>query len=257
MKWINHQIATGFIVYAATDDALFVASSIMGAVIPDKVEGSPPRENKAYWNWRRNHRTWSHYPPIYFALIAALQFAKNYYPNPTLGIFLNVLTYVLIGALLHIAEDGICGKVPIFKPRKKYGVKLFKVGSWQEYFFVTLIICGCLLFRFGDVFVDEFDLREKLPRIDINLGGFTLKSYSYTPERVCSKQINFSIDDEGKLHDVKFFGGCPGNLVAISTLVEGQDAKKTADLLRGNPCGARGTSCADQFAKAIDEAIAG
>lgn len=82
-----------------------------------------------------------------------------------------------------------------------------------------------------------------------------MKNFSYTPERVCSKQINFSIDDEGKLHDVNFFGGCPGNLPAIAKLVEGKDAKEISDILRGNPCGNRGTSCADQFSIAIDKAL--
>ena len=151
MKWINHQIVTGFIVSTATDDAIFTASAIVGAVLPDRVEGSPPKENKAYWKWRKNHRTWSHYPPIYFALIAAAQIAKNYYPDPTLALALNLMTYALIGALLHIAEDGICGKVPIFTPRKKYGIKLFKVGSRSEYFFAALIIFICLFARFGDI----------------------------------------------------------------------------------------------------------
>lgn len=79
-----------------------------------------------------------------------------------------------------------------------------------------------------------------------------MKDYSYQTERTCSKQINFSIDDEGKLHNVQFLGGCPGNLPAISKLVEGKDAKEIADILRGNPCGGRGTSCADQLAIAID-----
>ena len=83
-----------------------------------------------------------------------------------------------------------------------------------------------------------------------------MKNFSYTPERVCSKQINFSVDDEGKLHDVNFLGGCPGNLPAIGKLVEGKDAKEIANILRGNPCGARGTSCADQLAIAIDKTIA-
>lgn len=151
MKWINHQIVTGFIVCTSTDDALFTASSIVGAVIPDRVEGSPPKESSAYWKWRKNHRTWSHYPLIYLALIAAAQVAKDYYPEPTLAFALNLITYALVGALLHIAEDGICGKVPLFMPRKKYGIKLFKVGSWHEYFFAALIISICLFVRFGDI----------------------------------------------------------------------------------------------------------
>ena len=151
MKWINHQIVTGFIVCTVTNDALFTASSIVGAVIPDRVEGSPPKESSAYWKWRKSHRTWSHYPLIYLALIAAAQFAKDYYPEPTLAFALNLITYALVGALLHIAEDGICGKVPILLPHKKHGIKLFKVGSWREYFFAALIILICLFVHFGDV----------------------------------------------------------------------------------------------------------
>lgn len=80
-----------------------------------------------------------------------------------------------------------------------------------------------------------------------------MKSYSYDTTGVCSKQINFSVDDEGKLRDVKFVGGCPGNLLAIGKLVEGKDAKEIADLLRGNDCRGRGTSCTDQLALAIDQ----
>jgi len=158
MKWINHQIVTGFIVYAVSDNALFVASSIVGAVLPDKVEGSPPQESRAYWKWRKNHRTWSHYPPLYIALILAAQFAINYFQNPHVELILNLVTYALFGALLHIIEDAICGKVPVFTPHRKHGIKLFKVGSWQEYFFAALIIGGCLLFRFKDLFLSEFNL---------------------------------------------------------------------------------------------------
>ena len=74
--------------------------------------------------------------------------------------------------------------------------------------------------------------------------------FEYAPEGVCSRKINFDIVD-GKLHNVRFTGGCPGNLIAISKLVEGKDAKEVAALLEGNQCGMRGTSCADQLAKAI------
>ena len=82
-----------------------------------------------------------------------------------------------------------------------------------------------------------------------------MKNFNYQPQNVCSKQISFDIDDENKLHNVKFIGGCPGNLLAIGKLVEGQDAKKIADILRGNDCRGRGTSCGDQLALAIDEAV--
>lgn len=83
-----------------------------------------------------------------------------------------------------------------------------------------------------------------------------MESYTFNPQRVCSKRIDFSIDEDGRLHDVQFLGGCPGNLPAIGRLVEGKDAKEIADILRGNPCGGRGTSCADQLSIAIDAALA-
>lgn len=78
--------------------------------------------------------------------------------------------------------------------------------------------------------------------------------YSYNTTGTCSKRITFSIED-GKLHNVSFLGGCPGNLKAISKLVEGMDATKVVEILEGNTCGMKPTSCADQLAKAIKEVI--
>jgi uncharacterized protein (TIGR03905 family) len=78
---------------------------------------------------------------------------------------------------------------------------------------------------------------------------------TYKPSGVCSVQIDFDIDDEKKLHNVKFVGGCNGNLKAIGKLVEGKEAAEIAEILRGNICGMRNTSCADQLARAIDQAV--
>ena len=83
-----------------------------------------------------------------------------------------------------------------------------------------------------------------------------MQTYTYKPTcPVCSRRISFSLED-GKLHDVRFVGGCDGNLKAIGKLVEGADAKEIAAILRGNDCGGRGTSCADQLARAVEEALA-
>ena len=79
-----------------------------------------------------------------------------------------------------------------------------------------------------------------------------MKHVTFSPKGVCAMQIDFDVED-GKLHNVRFIGGCNGNLKAIGRLVEGKDAKEVADILRGNTCGMKGTSCADQFARAIDE----
>ncbi|MBQ7554520.1 MAG: TIGR03905 family TSCPD domain-containing protein [Bacteroidaceae bacterium] len=78
--------------------------------------------------------------------------------------------------------------------------------------------------------------------------------YSYTPQGVCSQLIEFDVTD-GKLHNIQFTKGCPGNLKAISKLLEGADARWAADRLRGNTCGANVTSCADQLSKAIEMAL--
>ena len=69
--------------------------------------------------------------------------------------------------------------------------------------------------------------------------------YEYQPEGVCTKLITFDIED-GKIYGLHFLAGCPGNLAAISRLLEGADAMKTIRTLRGNRCGHRMTSCADQ-----------
>lgn len=81
-----------------------------------------------------------------------------------------------------------------------------------------------------------------------------MENHAYQTENICAKTISFDLED-GKLYNVRFQGGCPGNLLAISKLLEGTDAKEAADLLRGNPCGLKTTSCTDQLAQAIDEAL--
>lgn len=81
-----------------------------------------------------------------------------------------------------------------------------------------------------------------------------MRHITYTPNGVCSKQINFDIDDAGNIHNLQFTGGCSGNLRAISKLLEGQNAVNAANILQGNMCGARSTSCADQLAQAIIQA---
>ena len=82
-----------------------------------------------------------------------------------------------------------------------------------------------------------------------------MEKYTYIPNGVCARKIDFEIED-GKLHNVKFTGGCDGNTKAIGKLLEGADAAHTVEVLKGNKCGMKGTSCADQLAKGIEEALA-
>ena len=84
--------------------------------------------------------------------------------------------------------------------------------------------------------------------------GDEMKSYTYYPSGVCSTSIAFDL--EGKtIHNVVYTSGCDGNLKAIGKLVEGMDAKEVISLLKGNDCSGRGTSCADQLAIALEEAL--
>ena len=83
-----------------------------------------------------------------------------------------------------------------------------------------------------------------------------MADYSYETQGVCAKAISFSVND-GKIYNIVFHGGCPGNTQAIAKLLEGTDAKRVVEILKGNQCGARGTSCADQLAIAVEGALSG
>lgn len=80
--------------------------------------------------------------------------------------------------------------------------------------------------------------------------------YDFKTKNVCAATVSFDLED-GKLKNVRFVGGCNGNLKAIGKLCEGKDAAEIANTLRGNTCGLNSTSCADQLAHAIDAALAG
>jgi len=78
----------------------------------------------------------------------------------------------------------------------------------------------------------------------------------YTTKGTCSRLINFDLED-GKVKNVQFIGGCNGNLKGIGSLVEGMPAEEVIKRLRGTTCGMKNTSCPDQLAKALEEALNG
>lgn len=82
-----------------------------------------------------------------------------------------------------------------------------------------------------------------------------MKEVLFNTKGVCAQQIYFQLDDEKKIHELKFIGGCNGNLKAIGKLCEGKDAAEVASILQGNTCGFKSSSCADQLAKAIMENV--
>jgi uncharacterized protein (TIGR03905 family) len=77
--------------------------------------------------------------------------------------------------------------------------------------------------------------------------------YEYKTNGTCSTKIQFEIID-GLVRNVRFTGGCNGNLKAIAALVEGMPKEKVIEILRGIDCRGKGTSCGDQLARALEEA---
>lgn len=80
-------------------------------------------------------------------------------------------------------------------------------------------------------------------------------AYQYRPRGVCSQGITFEFED-GRVKNVRFVGGCSGNTQGVSRLVEGMPAEEAVRRLSGIRCGMKATSCPDQLARAIREAMA-
>lgn len=78
--------------------------------------------------------------------------------------------------------------------------------------------------------------------------------YQYKTKGTCSQAIEFDLEGN-VVKNISFFGGCNGNLKAISKLVEGMTVEEIEAKLAGNTCGFRSTSCADQLAKAVRKAL--
>ncbi len=76
----------------------------------------------------------------------------------------------------------------------------------------------------------------------------------YQTHGVCSKNISFDIKDN-KVYNVQFTGGCHGNLQGIGKLVEGMNVDEVISRVEGIKCGPKSTSCPDQLARALKEAV--
>lgn len=79
--------------------------------------------------------------------------------------------------------------------------------------------------------------------------------HAYKPVGTCSTKIEFELDEEKKIRNLRFTDGCNGNLNGIATLVEGADAAGIAKKLKGTRCGRKKTSCPDQLAAALEKAL--
>ena len=84
-----------------------------------------------------------------------------------------------------------------------------------------------------------------------------MKNIVYRTKGTCSREINITLDDENKIEEVVFVGGCSGNTTGISRLVVGMDAEEAIRRIKGVKCGFKSTSCPDQLALALEKCLAG
>jgi len=81
-------------------------------------------------------------------------------------------------------------------------------------------------------------------------------TYDYKPKGICARAIKIELEGD-VIRSVTFNGGCAGNLTGISRLVEGMPAGEVIAKFKGTRCGMKATSCPDQLARALEEALAG
>ena len=80
-------------------------------------------------------------------------------------------------------------------------------------------------------------------------------THTYIPHGVCSRQMNVELDENGVITNCEIIGGCAGNTTGICELVKGMNAEDAIKRMKGIDCRGRGTSCPDQLANALDEAL--
>ena len=77
----------------------------------------------------------------------------------------------------------------------------------------------------------------------------------YTNKGVCSRKTVVDLDENGIIREIEVVGGCSGNTQGIMKLLVGMDAREAITRMKGINCGGRGTSCPDQVARALEEAL--
>ena len=80
------------------------------------------------------------------------------------------------------------------------------------------------------------------------------KHVEYNTKGTCSRKVIVDIDD-GVITDCSFVAGCPGNTMGVASLVKGMTVKEAIERLKGIRCGTKSTSCPDQLARALEDAL--
>lgn len=84
-----------------------------------------------------------------------------------------------------------------------------------------------------------------------------MKEVVYETKGTCLRAIRIVLDDENRVQEVQFMGGCQGNTSGIAALVRGMKAEDVIERLHGIQCGMKGTSCPDQLSRALEAQIRG
>ena len=161
MIWRNHRLFTASAVFCLTGDPIGAVVASSASTFPDVIEGVDYSRQTYY----KDHRKTSHwFVPYAVAMMAAWAFSgaqmpmtilsnlrKGYIPFAGPGLVMAAASLAFcaaLGAFLHIAEDAICGRVPLWNPKKKtFGIKLFTVRSPMEDVFVFSCSIAMILLR--------------------------------------------------------------------------------------------------------------
>jgi len=164
MTWISHKLITFSVMFAFTHNLFFAFVSAMGAIIPDLFEGKGyasvnPFEQE---RWRQKHRTYTHWfiPYLTVFIVCWLVIKENpmlIHPYKNIAVFLSlpkhisvswILSALSFGALMHILQDAVSGKVPLLNPKvKNFGIRLIPVRSFFEFAVTLLLTAGLLLLK--------------------------------------------------------------------------------------------------------------
>ena len=82
-----------------------------------------------------------------------------------------------------------------------------------------------------------------------------MKTYTFRPLGVCSREMQVDLDDQNIIRELRVTGGCNGNLQGIAALVQGMPAEEAIRRLKGINCKGKGTSCPDQLARGLEQAL--
>ena len=82
-----------------------------------------------------------------------------------------------------------------------------------------------------------------------------MRTIEFEPKGICARHITIVLDDQDRVQDLSFVGGCDGNHKGLTALVRGMNAQEAMDRLSGIKCGFKQSSCPDQVAVALRQAF--